>query len=85
LDPDLPLFYRISIEGLCSPIKFDFIYKSEMKNLDIYLDTLNKAPTSKNCELKFSNVDQFFIFSHKIGQTNIDAAIKNIKDKVGIN
>jgi len=85
LDPDLPLFYRISVEGLCSPIKFEFTYKSELKNLDIYLDTQNKVPTVKNCELKFSNVNQFFVFCHKIGQTNIDVLIKNIQDKVGVN
>lgn len=35
-------------------------------------------PTSKKCELKFNNVDNFFVFCHKIGQTNVEVAIKNI-------
>ena len=84
LDAGLPLFYRVPLHGVCSPIKFEIVYKSLLQNFDIYLHSKNKMPSGKDCELSFRNVDQFYVSCLQIGQSNMERVVKDIQEKVGV-
>lgn len=61
---------------MVSPIKFEIEYHTpnrEQANLDIFLSTIEKSPDSRSCEMKFVSPENFYVFSHKIGKTNLDA------------
>ena len=59
---EFPLFYRIELKGLISPLKFKIKVDSEQSPIfEIALSTKTEFPSFQNCELKFSNETNFVV------------------------
>ena len=59
---------------MLSPLRFEIEYHTpnrEQSNLDIFLSTIEKSPDNRTCEMKQVCPNNFYVFSHKIGKTNL--------------
>ena len=66
-----PLYYRVEIEGLSSPLKVEVELEDENEpgTFQILMSTKVQHPSPGNCEERFQNQKSFYIASNKIGQT----------------
>jgi hypothetical protein len=72
--------YRFELKKVTSPLKFDIEYRGVVKapqsNLEVFLSTTHKNPSSQHNEIKFMSKKVFYLQADKIGTTKLSIQSK---------